>query len=153
MTYAFTPDSPYIGTETGFAGVVRLLHQVALPFFVAVVVFSTVAMANVPVARWLDGSPEQAQQPPTLELAPETAAALLPAAAAGKARARKRCAACGVVESIRRIDPVEALPATYEFTVRLRDGSMRLSSDTSRAKWRVGDRIMLIGGLDPAVQH
>jgi len=155
MTHAFAPYPASIGNQTGFVGAIRLLHPAALPFFVAVVVFSTVAMASVPVTRWLDGSPEQAEQLPTLEQVAETAASSLPAAGEGavKARARKRCEACGVVEAIRRIDPVGELPATYEFTVRLRDGSMRLSTDTSPAKWREGHHIMLIGGVDPVTQH
>ncbi len=112
MTHTFAPDPASIGTRTGFVGAIRLLHPGALPFFVAVVVFSTVAMASVPVTRWLDGSPEQAQRLPTLEPVPETAASLLPAAGEGavKARARKRCEACGVVEAIGRIDPPGSCP-------------------------------------------
>jgi hypothetical protein len=50
-------------------------------------------------------------------------------------------------------DAVGALPATYEFTVRLRDGSTRLSSDASQSNWRAGDAIMLIGGVSSAIQH
>ena len=44
------------------------------------------------------------------------------------------------------------MPESYEFTVRLRDGSIRVSSDASRAKWRAGDNIMLIGGTNPVGQ-
>ena len=107
----------------------------ALPFIATVIVFSTVAMANVPITAWLDGAPEHAQR-------------LVPV----KARVRTRCAACGVVQAIRRIDAAGDMPESYEFTVRLRDGSIRVSSVASQAKWRSGDNIMLIGGANPASQ-
>jgi hypothetical protein len=144
MTHVSAPYPASIGTSTGFVGAIRSLHPAALPFFAAIVVFSTVAMANVPVARWMDSSPEHAQVPTPVPVAAEGTV---------KARARTRCEACGVVEAIRRIDAVGALPATYEFTVRLRDGSTRLSSDASQSNWRAGDAIMLIGGVSSAIQH
>jgi hypothetical protein len=151
MTHAFAPHPAGIGTATGFLGAIRSLHPVAFTLVVAVVVFNTVAMANVPMARWLDSSPEQ--EPATRPLEP--AAALLPAAGEGaaKARARTRCESCGVIQAIRRIEPAGALPASYEFTVRLRDGSIRLSSNQTQAKWRTGDAIMLIGGTGLISQH
>ena len=74
-------------------------------------------------------------------------AAALPAAAEEPApRARSRCTTCGVVEAIRRIDHGGSTPASFEFTVRLRDGSTRTSTTASASNWRSGDRIMLIGG-------
>jgi hypothetical protein len=149
MKYVFAPQLAAIGTQSGLLGAIRSLHPAAFTLVVAVVVLHTVAMANVPMARWLDSSPERAQQAP--------AAALLPDAGEGegavKARARSRCEACGVIEAIRRIEPAGALPASYEFTVRLRDGSIRLSSNQSQAKWRTGDAIMLLGGTSPITQH
>lgn len=141
---------PPIGSPTGFVGAIRSLPAAALPFVAAVVVFSTVAVANVPVTGWLDGSPEQAQRLPAQ--APDAEAAATLGEGGSKARAKTRCDACGVVQAIRRIDQVGDLPAAYEFTVRLRDGSTRLSSNASPAKWRVGDPIMLIGGANPAGQ-
>lgn len=51
-----------------------------------------------------------------------------------------------MVESIRPLAPVEGLPVSDEFTVRLRDGSVRTSTTTGKASWRVGDRILLLGG-------
>jgi hypothetical protein len=145
MTHAFAPDPAPIGNRTGFVGALRSLHPAALPFLAGVVVFGTVAMANVPVARWLGNSPEQAQRLPMQEPAADDGAV--------KARVRTRCEACGVVQAIRRIDPVGELPAVYEFTVRLRDGSTRLSSNASQAKWRAGDAIMLIGGAGALTQY
>ena len=153
MTHAFAPHPAAVVTPAGFVGTIRSLHPAVFTLFVAVAVFNTVARANVPVARWLNSSPELKQQEePALQ--PSGTAVLLPAAGVGavKTRARLRCAACGVVQAIRRIEPEGALPASYEFTVRLRDGSIRLSSHTSQAKWRIGDAIMLIGGIGPTAQ-
>ena len=59
---------------------------------------------------------------------------------------RTRCPGCGFVESIRHVEAVGLVPAAYEFTVRMRDGSVRTSSDSTAAKWLVGDRIILVGG-------
>jgi hypothetical protein len=154
MTHVFVPHPTAIGTPTGVLGAIRSLHAAAFTLVVAVVVFNTVAMANLPVARWLDSSPGRAEQEPAARPL-EPAAALLPAAGEGaaNARTRTRCEACGVVQAIRRIEPAGALPASYEFTVRLRDGSIRLSSNTSQGKWRMGDAIMLIGGTAPITKY
>lgn len=57
---------------------------------------------------------------------------------------RGRCATCGVVVGIR-----ESQPSGFEFTMRLRDGSMRVSTAASRGTWHIGDAVMLMGG--PAV--
>src|SRR5689334_15732784 len=59
---------------------------------------------------------------------------------------RTRCPGCGVVESIRPLPATDGVADGYEFTVRLRDGSLRTSTTTGRASWRVGDRILLLGG-------
>jgi hypothetical protein len=59
---------------------------------------------------------------------------------------RTRCAGCGFVESIRHVEAAGLVPAAYEFTVRMRDGSVQTSSDSSAGKWLVGDRIILVGG-------
>jgi len=60
-----------------------------------------------------------------------------------------RCVGCGVVESIRALEPVAGSPAAYEFNVRLRDGSLRTSIGSGESTWRVGDRILLMGGAGP----
>jgi hypothetical protein len=57
-----------------------------------------------------------------------------------------RCPGCGFVEAIRHVQAAGLVPAAYEFTVRMRDGSVRTSSDSGAAKWLVGDRIILVGG-------
>jgi hypothetical protein len=86
-----------------------------------------------------DGTPQAA-----------AAAALSPASASASASAqdkgRRRCDTCGTVEAIRRVEAAGDLPQAYEFTVRLRDGSSRVSRADSASNWRAGDRVMLIGG-------
>lgn len=135
MNHALSFFMPAAGFQLNFISAIRSLPPVTLPSFVAAVVFSTVAMANVP------GMSSRHGEPP-LALAP---ALLAPVQEAVK-KARAVCAICGVVEAIRRFEPVGELPAGYEFTVRMRDGSARVSSIASSDKWRIGDRIMLIGG-------
>jgi homospermidine synthase len=149
MTHVLTAHPAAIGSRTGFAGSIRSLPQAALWFSGAVVVFSILAVANVPVRVWLDGAPQHGQRL-TAEPVPETAASL--DQDAGNTRVRARCPTCGVVQAIRRIDAAGDTPESYEFTVRLRDGSIHLSRDASQAKWRAGDNIMLIGGANPAGQ-
>ena len=57
-----------------------------------------------------------------------------------------RCPGCGVVESIQAVPRAGDVPAGFEFTVRLRDGSIRTSTSTSQGTWLPGDRIILMGG-------
>jgi hypothetical protein len=57
----------------------------------------------------------------------------------------------GVVEEIRRVEHGDGEAASFEFTVRLRDGTTRTSQSASAYKWRSGDRIMLIGGASSTV--
>src|SRR4051812_20936672 len=42
---------------------------------------------------------------------------------------RTRCPGCGFVQSIRQVEATGLEPAAYEFTVQMRDGSVRTSSD------------------------
>lgn len=58
---------------------------------------------------------------------------------------RSRCGGCGFVQSIRHMETSPGV-ASYEFTVRMNDGSLRTSHDTSVGTWIVGDRIILVGG-------
>ena len=102
-------------------------------------------------------------------------------AAVARRRARGRCEGCGVIESVRRFgadgdgglpDPIDAkvaavgsrgaagravpAPASiapgYEITVRLRDGSATVFTETTPRNWRVGNRVVVIGGA-PAAEH
>jgi hypothetical protein len=62
------------------------------------------------------------------------------------ARAKAKCAACGFVQSVRRVAAHGDAPETYEITVRLRDGSTHVHSDAAGANWRRGERIVFIAG-------
>lgn len=66
----------------------------------------------------------------------------------------RRCPHCGWIESKRHIassvaDPHS--PGIYEYTLRMTDGSSRLFRETLPASWRVGERLTLIDGQDPAL--
>jgi hypothetical protein len=61
-------------------------------------------------------------------------------------RLRLRCDTCGVIESIRHTAATGGVLASYEFSVRLRDGTLRHSSDPQAGQWQVGDRMQLISG-------
>lgn len=90
------------------------------------------------------------------------------AAAAPRARAY-RCAECGVIESTRKIEApgekaginasrrvaggnrgeIEAQAVqNHEITIRLRDGSMRVITDAHPARWRYGERVIIIAGVN-----
>jgi len=125
---------------------VRFAHlPTALACFAVAIVFATVAAASMPLMSWMD-------EPGDGMASPRGEPAVASAAPEGEPRSGRRtpCGSCGVVESVRRLEPVGNLPASYELNVRLRDGSMRTSSIVNTARWRVGDRIMLIGGVKSA---
>jgi hypothetical protein len=65
---------------------------------------------------------------------------------ATEAPLRLRCETCGVVAGIRRIEAAEDGTVSYEFAVRMADGSLRHSSDALPGRWQVGDHMQLIGG-------
>lgn len=144
---SFAPATP--ARRRGLAEAIRALPHTAFMLVVLAVASGTVAVANVPVssAQGAGGAVQiesDALAAPAVEPAPDAASV------EAKPRRRARCMACGVIESIRRLEPVGALPAAYEFTVRLRDGSTRISSSATQDKWRSGDRVMLMGGLPPS---
>lgn len=115
---------------------------------IAAILFTTVAMAIMPIRGWLhssfeyfDGIFAQAQFSEIPE-APLSAAT----SGTGPARVKARCTECGVIDSIRQIQPVGNSLASYEITVRFGNGSTRVLSDARPANWRPGERIQLIGG-------
>jgi hypothetical protein len=108
-----------------------------------------IALASLPRLAWAEGLPSSSKLVAVAKAQPN----LAPAPAPRPARVRVRCTTCGVVEAIRRIEPVGTQPAAYEFTVRLRDRSARVSTvEGSVGPWLVGDGIMLIGGDKPSSQ-
>lgn len=95
----------------------------------AVVVAGIAALAMVPAPRATAAIVVGAQPLPVATIS---------------ARARD-CAACGVVETIRRTDPATGI-AGYAFVVRMRDGSTRASNRATRDRWLEGDQVLVIGG-------
>lgn len=94
-----------------------------------------------------------------------------PGQEAGDARAKGRCAECGVIVSTREIDARDegaGLDASggamagnpdgirakstrrYEITIRLADRSSRVINHASPASWRPGERVIVIDGANPS---
>jgi len=138
----------------------KLLHLPRLVGGIAAILVSGIAIGSLTIsAQRLDGIFAPAEPP-------EATAA--PAIAAPRARAYG-CAECGVIESTREIEApdentginasgriaagngseIEGMPfRTYEITIRLQDGSMRVITDANRASWRQGERVTIIAGAD-----
>lgn len=139
------PSPPAGAARFGLAQAIRALPYASFTFVIAVAATWGVGIANMPTswARAADSASTVADAPVAAAAVPtETAAALV------AERARVRCTACGVVESIRPLALVAGRPAEFEFTVRLRDGTARVSRTVGRGRWHRGDRIMLMGGAE-----
>ena len=106
---------------------------------IAAILFGTAAATSAPLLDWLHKSSAVAP-------GNDAQAAVSGLPDAGELRPAAKCAECGVVESTRRVAQGGNLPALHEITVRLRDGSIRVSSQVNPAQWRVGERIILIDG-------
>jgi hypothetical protein len=138
--------APLDGLRSGWAGALAALPKAALPLIVAATVFSTCLLAGVP-GVWLGGPAEgDAVMPVAVAAEAPEGAELAPLALTKDRRARSRCETCGVLLHVQKIEPLGGEPAAYEFTVRLRDGSLRTQRSASAGNWRSGDRIMLLGG-------
>ena len=138
----------------------RLAHLSLLGVAVAMILVSGLVIVCVAIlVRGFGGvfAPAEASE-----------AAGVPALAATATRAY-RCAECGVIESILEIEApnedtgsvvpgliaagsrggIEATPPrNYEITVRLRDGTMRVIRDAKPAKWKHGERVIIIAGVN-----
>lgn len=136
------------------------LHLQLLVGGIAAILVSSIAIGSLVISP-LGSSAAFAPAEP-----PEAAAA--PARAASGASAR-RCAECGVIESTRKIEApdektgvnapdriasasageTEGKPfGNYAITIRLQDGSTRVITDAHPARWRPGERVKLIGGME-----
>jgi len=117
------------------------------------VVVGGLCLSSDPVSEWIHESSRvsavaEARQAPVTDSSVE---ARTPADSTGSAPRRKgKCTECGIVESA-RLTESGGTRAVYEITVRLSDRSTRVFSDSDAAKWRPGERIILIGpGSPPA---
>ena len=63
-----------------------------------------------------------------------------PVPTASEARAGPRCPECGVIVSARE----------NEIIVRMADGSSRVIDDSNPARWRTGERVIIIDGTSPS---
>lgn len=146
MNLALAPAAGTV-TPNGLGEVARTLSWAGISFLAAVLC-SALAMVYMP-ASWLRAPVEApdtsaAAQPPA-----ETAMLALVAGPGASARTRTSCSTCGMVDHVRRIDNGEGVPATFEISIRMRDGSTRSSTHASADSWRSGDRIVFIGGRSP----
>lgn len=76
----------------------------------------------------------------------------LPAQLERPDRAVGRCPHCGWIERKRRIPPSGPQPharLTYEYTVRMADGSSRVFREGSPVGWRLGEQLIFIDGAGP----
>ena len=76
-------------------------------------------------------------------------AVALSAPVALAAPAVQRCRHCGWIESKREIQPRAADPnalIAYEYIDRMANGSSSVFQETLPASWRLGERLILIGG-------
>ncbi len=84
---------------------------------------------------------------------PPPSAVEAPAQALRTTRAKARCAECGVIESTREIETrnetteAGAPGRIYEAVVRLQDGSTHVINDVNPGRWRTGERVKLIAGM------
>lgn len=147
MAHTAALPSPRLGARVP---VTRAFRPAVLASMAAAVIGCVLAVAAWPIVGGLLRSP-QLPLATALAMPSQTDSAFAePSATGGKSRARARCDSCGVIETIRRFESTGKLPGGYELTVRLRDGSTRVSSDAGRGKWHIGDSIMFIGGAKPS---
>ena len=137
-----------------------LLHRPLLVGSIAAILVSGIAIASVAIsAQGFDS---------VLAGAPPADAAALHTIAAPAGHVY-RCPECGVIESTREIGgpgektgvgasdrsaagkraEIEAKPMrNYEITIRMQDGSMRVIKDPKSARWRQGESVTVIAGVD-----
>lgn len=141
---------------------------------IAVILFSTAGVAAI--MAWFPASIDDSGDtlaPDNLPLASAKRAAeaarTAPMQVTGDARAKERCAGCGVIVSTREIDArVEstgfdasgaaaagkptgirmASTKRYETTIRLPDRSSRVIHHANPASWRPGERVIVIEGAN-----
>lgn len=145
----------------------RFVH---LPMpIVGVTAILTGAIAIAAVMIWLDASSSVLDPVPALDN--PVAAHTVPERASDGVRVRPKCPGCGVIVSMREVDPqseasaqaapdgalvsnpgeVQSAPArSHEITVRMADGSSRVINHASPASWRPGERVVVIDGTSPS---
>ena len=143
---------------------------------IAVILFSTAGIAAI--MGWLPASIDDSGDILALDNLPVASAKPVavtaqtaPGQMEGEARAKGRCAECGVIVSTREIDardegagldPSGGAVARnqdgirakstrrYEITIRLADRSSRVINQSTPASWRPGERVIVIDGANPS---
>jgi len=126
---------------------------------IAIVLFSTAGIARI--MGWGANSTDASGD----GLAPDQMPAV---ETMSEARVFARCAECGVIVSMRKIERHKEDPGpgadgdrdesrlkasrNYEFTVRMDDGSSRVIEAAYAAAWRRGERLIVIAGAIPSHQ-
>ena len=126
---------------------------------IAIVLFSTAGIARI--MGWGANSTDASGD----GLAPDQMPAV---ETMSEARVFARCAECGVIVSMRKIERHKEDPGpgadgdrdesrlkasrNYEFTVRMDDGSSRVIEAANAAAWRKGERLIVIAGAIPSHQ-
>ena len=131
---------------------------------IAIILFSTAGIARM--MGWGQNSTDDSGDTLALD---QTA----PVPTTSEARATNRCAECGVIVSMREIErhdedsgPGAAGGVTtgtwdetrvkstrsYEIIVRMANGSSRVIDDANPARWRTGERLIVIDGANPSHQ-
>jgi hypothetical protein len=71
--------------------------------------------------------------------------------AATSRQGRVWCPTCGVVESIRQIEPSRDADR-HEITIRFRNGATVVLNEATRGSWQLGKRVIVIGGLQASTR-
>jgi hypothetical protein len=129
---------------------------------IAVILFSSAG-----IARMMGWGPNSTDDSGDILALDQTA----PVPATSEARAKPRCPECGVIVSMREIERHDEDPGpgaaggvtagnrdetrvkstkSYEIIVRMADGSSRVIDDANPARWRSGERVIVIDGADPS---
>jgi hypothetical protein len=142
---------------------------------IAVILSSTAGIAAI--MGWLPPSTDGSGDILALDYLPVASAKQVavavptaPGQVAGEARAKGRCAECGVIVSTREIDArdegadpnasggavarsQDELRVTsarrYEIIIRMADRSSRVFNHASPASWRLGEHVIVIDGAKP----
>ena len=94
-------------------------------------------------AAWVPGATDAASGALPAQVEPAQAELTLQPA--------RRCPHCGWIESKREILPSAVDPhalQTYEYTVRMADGSSRVFEEALPTTWRLRERLLFVDGAD-----
>lgn len=127
---------------------------------IAIVLFSSVGIARM--MGWGSNSTDDSGDILALD-------ELDPVRTVSETLADARCAECGMFVSMREVESEDTGPSTagrtmagsrdgirvkttksYEITIRMADGSTRVIEAANPARWRTGERLIVIGGGGPS---